>query len=451
MALSLLERQSLRDQIETMLEKLDSDKNIPRKERYDIKYQISVLLKQLGEAIAAQPEGTTKPESLLKLEAGEFDGLEPRDFNDEQKILNISPNQLFQSQKKELESKRKIFDNNEQKILVISNNGLSQSFKKDTEELRKIIKQAANTGEFAWKAGEILKKIRDNKSYQANYESFEKYTQKEFSVNPQTANNYIVIYQSFKHEEIGNMLVTYLRVIADIDNNNVRKMVLDGFRKIKEKEEKEKQEKKNNPDINTYFANIKDVIATISLIGTTNETETSKEEISETINSVIEKGKEREENKKKNRGGFGKPFEPKFFQEIRSLIENEPINEAGLVALFCLLFPMIKGRAFNYNGDIIKFEKIKYIQTSFPDACIRYSTISYKKEIHREFTVEFEFVSFNYIRHGHHNMQTTCDMIICWEENAKTDSKFCKNKAVKELPPILSLKNIFETDRIELL
>ncbi len=352
---------------------------------------------------------------------------------------------------KNLSRKKEVFDIDKQRSLIEGEKDLLPDFVKDTEELHRIIKQAKNSGEFAWKAGEILKKIRDNKSYQSNYENFEQYTQEEFGVNHQTANNYIVIYQSFKHEEIGNMLVTYLRVIADIDNNNVRKMVLDSFRQIKDKEEKEKQEKKNNPDINPYHANVKDVIATISLIGSKNETETSKDEISETINSVIEKGKEREENKKKNRVGFGKPFQPKYYPEIKELIENEPISEAGLIALFCLLFRKIKGIFFNYNGDKIKFEKIKYIQTSFPDACIRYSTISKNgKEIHNELKVEFEFVSFNYIRHRHHNIQTTCDMIICWEENARTDSKLFKNEAVKELPPILPLKNLFETGKIEL-
>ena len=54
--------------------------------------------------------------------------------------------------------------------------------------------------------------------------------------------------------------------------------------------------------------------------------------------------------------------------------------------------------------------------------------------------VEFEFESYNYIRHGHLKENDKCHMIICWEDNSRSDEKLKERDSVKKLPPILSLK-----------
>jgi len=41
-----------------------------------------------------------------------------------------------------------------------------------------------------------------------------------------------------------------------------------------------------------------------------------------------------------------------------------------------------------------------------------------------------------------------CDLIVCWIENAKSDEKLKDKQKIIELPPILSIKNCFETGQI---
>lgn len=78
--LSFKERSAIKKQIGTLFEKIDSDKGMSFKERSTLKKQIGELFAQLEVAVAAQPEGTQKPESLLKLEAGDFDKFEPLEY-----------------------------------------------------------------------------------------------------------------------------------------------------------------------------------------------------------------------------------------------------------------------------------------------------------------------------------------------------------------------------------
>ena len=325
-----------------------------------------------------------------------------------------------------------------------------QNLEKDTEQLKQLISQVDNSGVSAWEAGDLLIVVKDREEYISNYKTFENYTKTAVGINPQTANSYIAIRRNFTKEEIGSiMLVTHLRVIAEITNDKLRKLVLE---KIKEKEVQ------NSENEEKYKTTVSDIVGTVTMVMDSEDYNLTEEEVEEIININIEKGKEqsrkRKQNKKKKKAlhkkdSFGDPFTSKHFKEISELFENEPINEMGVVGLFCIMFRSLKDIPFEWESEKITFSAIKYIRTAFPDANIRCKSVG-RRKINFELDIEFEFESYNYIRHKHLKSTKNCDLIICWTDNARNDERIKKHPSVKKLPPILSLKDCFDTGRIEL-
>ena len=317
-----------------------------------------------------------------------------------------------------------------------------------TEKLKKLIKQVGSSGIAAWEAGQILSTILEKESYRLRYKTFENYTKTEFGVNKKTAKIYISIFDKFDKKEIGNlMLVTHLKTLAKIENDKTRKLVLKSFRNIEEN---------INSDEKTPF-NLSDIIATVSLVETSGTNEISEEEINEVVNIVIEKSKEEKRKKKTkktrkkiDKPEFGDEFKSKYFPEISALIKNEPIDEMGLVALFCIMFYTIRGITFELKSETLSFLAINYVRSPFPDASIRCRKKN-PKMTNIDLDIEFEYESYNYIKHGHLKSSKKCDMIICWIDNARTDDKLKNNRNVKKLPPILSIKDFFETGTIDLI
>lgn len=87
----------------------------------------------------------------------------------------------------------------------------------------------------------------------------------------------------------------------------------------------------------------------------------------------------------------------------------KPENEMGVVAIFSM--------ECQSNG----WELLK-IGTSFPDAKVK------DTETGKEYRAEFEFISSNFLLHGHDPEK--CDLIICWK-NDISEIKF----------PVLELSN----------
>lgn len=323
-----------------------------------------------------------------------------------------------------------------------------QELQQDTEKLRQLISQVDNSGVSAWEAGDLLKVVKDKKGYLSQYGKFENYTKIKVGINPKTANNYIAIRENFTKEQIGNiMLVTHLRVIAEIGNDKIRNIVLKNFKEVEESSNK-------NENDEPYKIKLSDIIGTVTMV-LGSEVELSEDEIKDIIEINIQKGKEEKKKRKKNRekqkqAVFGDPFKSDFFKDITALIENEPINEMGVVALFCVMFSSLRGTQFDFLGELITFVSIKYIRVEFPDASIRCKYVG-KKKNNFELGIEFEFESYNYVRHNHMQSKEKCDLIVCWTDNAKSDEKLKNNPTVKKMPPILSLKKCFETGEIELL
>jgi hypothetical protein len=126
-----------------------------------------------------------------------------------------------------------------------------------------------------------------------------------------------------------------------------------------------------------------------------------------------------------------KPVEEKLpvikkLPKIAPLV-GSPINFRGLIYA-----------PINENGVIFLFSKIAQdlgisiegIQVKFPDAFGK----RYERDKGHSITIEFEFKSSDYVRHGH--PKDGCDLIVCWEH----DWKECPTQVielkslVKELP-----------------
>jgi hypothetical protein len=329
-----------------------------------------------------------------------------------------------------------------------------QELKQDTEQLRQLISQVDNSGVSAWNAGDLLKVVKDKRGYITDFRTFENYTKKAIGINPHTANNYIIIREKFTKEEIGNlMLVTHLRVIAEIENSKMRKLVLKTYKEIEEREKNDTQTG------DTYKPKLSDIVGTVTMVLDSGNTELQKDEIEKILEINIEKGKEetkkRKRTKREQKGTsekplFGDQFKTEFFKEVSELIENEPIDEMGVVALFCIMFQSLRNIQFEWKNEILRFIAIKYVRVPFPDACIRCKTFGIKEK-NCELDIEFEFKSYNYVRHNHMKSPKNCDLIICWTDDAKSDDKLKDNPTVKKMPPVLSLKNCFETGKIELM
>jgi hypothetical protein len=306
-------------------------------------------------------------------------------------------------------------------------------FDKKTTEIKDIIGLADKSGVAARKAGELLSEIKKKESYKSKYGSFESYCETAFRITYTTAQAYIQIFLSFTEEEVTLLLVENLKTIADIKNKVLRSQVVRAFASEDDKSYK-----------------VKDVIATVALIQS--EKKFDYEEIKQTVSNTL-KQLTQEKTKRKERSKsvkFGEPIESEAQPEIHTLIEKQPISEMGVVGLFCLLFRDFRAAPFKINGEIHYFKTIKYVQVGFPDACI-ICRVDDKKATNTELQIEFEYQSFEYIAHKHHHSDKECDMIVCWEDNAKSDTNRSKSEVVKNMPPVFELKSFLKTGKIELL
>ena len=80
-------------------------------------------------------------------------------------------------------------------------------------------------------------------------------------------------------------------------------------------------------------------------------------------------------------------------------LTNAPSNEAGVVALFCMIAPELGFQ-------------IEAIQSAFPDCEARRQVRPGKWQ---RVWIEFEYESRNFALH--HHDPSKCDMIVCWRHN----------------------------------
>lgn len=307
------------------------------------------------------------------------------------------------------------------------------NYNKETDFLKELIKQVDNTGLSAWIAGERLFNVKEKGIYKEKYNNFKNYCKQEFNISESTSYTYIKIYKNYEKNSVNGIFISHLRTIADIVSSPEKRYALI------------KTVSNFSGDINN------EDIVTIASIAESESLKNSKDIERESRLILIENNIERKrkiENRKKLIN-FGKPLNSEFIPNIR--LDKEPINEMGVVALFCLIFEYFSNY-FTLNNEKIAFKKIKYVQAPFPDLNIICS-VKNSKKTETEILVEFEFQSFEYIRHKHHLAKNSesCLLIICWEDNAKTHNTRKKLKAVQEMPPILELKSFLETGEVKLI
>lgn len=300
----------------------------------------------------------------------------------------------------------------------------------DTKKLKELIRQVDKSGLSAWIAGNKLSAIKDTKSYKNYYNNFSEYCNNEFNISISTASTYIKIFRTFTENEVTHLFISHLKLIGDlIDEPKSRSLIVE--------------------TISDYSGDInkEDIVTLASFVNSIKIFDTNQViKLTEIlVENNLDKKRKKEIGKKVVK--FGKPLSSKFISEL--LMEKEPINEMGVVGLFCLIFPYLK-KYFNLKGEKIAFKSIKYIQAPFPDACIL-CQVKDNKKTETELLIEFEFESFEYIRHKHHLSDKKCDMIICWQDNAKTKKSREGMEVVRKMPPVFELKEFLETGNIELI
>ena len=303
-----------------------------------------------------------------------------------------------------------------------------------TFALKHLIERAKSSAMNAWDAGGIL-----NNVFQDHFENrgfdFNRYTNKEFGITAETAQKYINLFTHIPREMItDDMLVTHLYPIIDIKKKELQLLLLEVMRSFKSQDNMFGQ-----PAKQVFTGKDIDNIVTLIEIGDL----TGKEEIEKKLIEVISKRKKITKNKKKF-DQVGHKIEGDHFEELKQIYPNSPIDEQGLVGIFCAMFYFLNNFEIAIGGNLIKFKQIEYIRTDFPDGRI-ISENAKRKERLVYLDVEFEFESMNYIKHKHHRVKNKkCDMIICWKNN------FRKEKEYKNIPVVFALEELFKTGRIDL-
>ncbi len=311
-----------------------------------------------------------------------------------------------------------------------------EDFKKETEYIKNLIRQVGDTGSAAWIAGQRLSDIRRRQTYrQMTYNTFEKYCRAEFNIASSTAYAYIKIYENYDEEDTREILISYLKTIADTITLPQKRRVI--VRVLK---------RYNKDDFSNEL--LKDSITDIE----NTEYKSNEQFERETKKSFTDVKREllKQKQKEKTHQEFGKNLKSDFIPDIK--LEKEPINEMGVVALFCLIFDYFEDY-FIIEDTELRIDKIKFVQAPFPDICITCKLKDNRKEKYTELFAEFEFESYEYIRHKHHRSRKAkdCKLIICWEDNAKKHHKRKNYPEVINMPPVFELKNFLETGEIILL
>ncbi|MEJ6487983.1 hypothetical protein N0Y54_43360 [Nostoc punctiforme UO1] len=316
------------------------------------------------------------------------------------------------------------------------------NFEEDTKKLKVLIDNTKKSGKQAWEAGEILSSILEGRRYKSNYKSFNDYTKREFNIQEETAKQYILIYQKIPIDLITDkMLVSHLYTIAEMQDV-LKKQILNTLNLV-EKESNDQNRLPYDGEMVLIFKQILESAKTVL-----NESELKK------LFDFI-KNKDNQEKNRRKRAKTDPETSPKLetlslhkkYQCLPGLYLYTPISEQGLVGLFCTAFHLIKGESFLYKNYNVIFNKIVYIRTEFPDARVTIikdlHNLSIFFEDEEEYIyIEFELNSFNFWRHKHHESTEECHLIVCWEID--------KMPVETTRPPILSVKDLLKTGKIEL-
>jgi hypothetical protein len=349
---------------------------------------------------------------------------------------------------------------------------------RNTDTLRNLITLAEKSGKASIDAGKILFEIRQQEIYKINYKYFASYLKKELNISETKAYSYIRIYEVFNGNQANispNILVSHLKLLLDLDNTN-RNLILGSLANLEIKRDtlfanSEKDEK--NFDLRPPYesSDIQALVSIAESVGIDNQQDANK-----LVTEFIKQKKEEKEFKKKQQINleevtqnvqqqndydedsdepfyYGDDLKSDYF-DIADIFRYEPVDEQGLVGMFCSLFHLIKNKPFSFQEKEISFKSIKIIRAAYPDGVVQVRNIGNEKKKYRDLNIEFEFLSSNFIKHKHLEQGTTkCHLIICWENNIRgeTEKRYLnKLQAKKVFPKILSIKDLLKTGKIVL-
>ncbi len=313
------------------------------------------------------------------------------------------------------------------------------------------------------------------------YNFFGEYVTKALNISESKANSYIKLWDKFgknKQDLNPQILVSHLKLIMDLSEKN-RDVILKAINNYQTERQVLKTEiftEGNNvkKDVSKLRADVESgeiqAISTIAEnVGIEND-----EDANNLLKELVEQ-KQEDKNEKRNSQKilssvtestyqnvdyneddnepiyYGNDLQSDYF-DVTEIFRHEPVDEQGLVGLFCCLFHLIKQRPFIFHEKEISFKSIKVIRQAYPDGVLQILNIGKDKK-YTDMNVEFEFKSHNFIKHNHlSKSKLKCHLIICWENNikGKTLKKYLDKLQKKGFPKILSIKDVLKTGKIEL-
>lgn len=352
------------------------------------------------------------------------------------------------------------------------------------EQLTKLIKENTGSGKKAWLAGKFLSEVKEQELYKPEFEKFEDFLAYKIGISKAEAQTRIKIYTWIKDEKLITkaMCISHLEPIIVLEDKKIIEILLKEMAEFEyfNKKSKSKYKAKYNGKVLTSLVNDwqqnKQQIINSNNIDCwdklSNEQEKAIQEyFYENINFTIDdKNYIKEEDKTRKADIWGKQIQANYLKEIENFYLKEPIDEQGLVGLFCTIFGIIKSHnlsikdpddlknlGIHQQNRELRFSKIKGIRQRFPDAIIEFDICDKKTNSESKTTelyIEFEFESYNYIRHEHYETPERCDLIICWKHDEQTRWERWKQLHKKEsqlLPLILPIRNLLQEGTINLI
>lgn len=301
----------------------------------------------------------------------------------------------------------------------------STKIQERTQVVKQLVGKVKSSALRAWEAGQELNKLFVE-DFHEDSKGFKEYLRKEIGLTLSTAKKYIKLFKTIKKEDLSeHMLVTQLYPILDLpplqDSKKVAITVLEAIRK--------------KPGLTANNVNY-----LINFAKLTEDMTKFEDEVNKIIHKV-EKHKNQQESIQRP-DQKGKKIESDHFPDLLEFFPNQPIDEQGLVGLFCSMFSFLRDQEFQMHKDTIKFDRIQYIRTRFPDAQIEAENP--KKQSLMQLHVEFEYQSKNFFTHKHNEVRNKqCNLIICWEDNLDSNRK--------NIPLVLSIQKVLQTGKIELI
>ena len=312
-----------------------------------------------------------------------------------------------------------------------------------TKQLKELFTTADNTGQIAWDIGDRLQSLKENRYYLSWYDTWEEYCRTEFNKSAQTIQIYLRIRERFPHRKLiaRHILVTHIKTIADFADQAVGNRVLEALTALY-------QELQNQEVYPKRVATAEVISIVLSWVASLDE-EADVEQIKRILRRV--NAQKRRSTKTRPDEFFGSSLKSEAYPSLSDCFENEPVDEMGTVALFCLLFPRLRGMPFRWNGETVALESIQYVRSAFPDASLRVRRLAPGREVCQFRSIEFEYKAYNYVLHKHHTdaQASKCRLIVCWQDNLDESLKLLP-KPKYEIPPVLELKEVLRTGKIVL-